>query len=260
MQSSAFVLLLPSPEMKTHRFKLQQNVAAIVAGFFITTLGCLVQASPGVAQIDAVTFAVQPKRVYVPLEEAAMRLRWRIRRDEKRGEIVLRRTRISAQSIRHFVDGTELVSVADLESAGAGVERNSGAGMIIIGNRWRRFKAVIGAKRVEINLAKQQLTAWQGERVVLQTRVSSGRGGRTPTGKFRAGPYKARRHYSSLYDNAPMPWSVQVHGHVFIHGFTSVPNYPASHGCIRVPLTGRNPAKFFYEWVNRGTPIRVVRK
>nr|NIP95410.1 L,D-transpeptidase family protein [Akkermansiaceae bacterium] len=87
-----------------------------------------------------------------------------------------------------------------------------------------------------------------------------GRRGSTPTGSFRAGPYKARRHYSSRYDNAPMPWSVQVTGHIFIHGFTSVPRYPASHGCIRLPLDGGNPARFFYEWIDKGTPIRVIRK
>jgi hypothetical protein len=51
---------------------------------------------------------------------------------------------------------------------------------------------------------------------------------------------------------------VQVNGHVFIHGFTSVPGYPASHGCVRVPLTGGNPARFFYEWVDAGTPVEIL--
>ena len=114
------------------------------------------------------------------------------------------------------------------------------------------------AKRVEINLAVQQLRAWQGDRLVLQSRISSGRYGSTPSGNFEAGPYKARMHRSSKYHNAPMPWSVQINGPVFIHGFTSVPDYPASHGCIRVPLSGSNPARFFYEWVDRGTPVRVL--
>jgi lipoprotein-anchoring transpeptidase ErfK/SrfK len=55
-----------------------------------------------------------------------------------------------------------------------------------------------------------------------------------------------------------MPWSVQINGHIFIHGFSSVPAYPASHGCIRVPLTGPNPARCFYEWIHRGTPVAVI--
>ena len=90
--------------------------------------------------------------------------------------------------------------------------------------------------------------------------VSTARAGkRTPRGMFIP-LFMKRMHYSSLYNNAPMPWSVQFNGHVFIHGFTSVPNYPASHGCIRVPLNEGNPAKFFYEWVLNGTPIKVTQE
>lgn len=113
-----------------------------------------------------------------------------------------------------------------------------------------------GPKRVEIDLTAQKLRAYEGNRLVMQTRISSGRNGCTPRGNFRAG-WKNADHYSSLYNNAPMPWSVQVSGNIFVHGFTEVPNYPASRGCIRVPLTGSNPAKRFFHWVDPGTPIRV---
>jgi hypothetical protein len=34
--------------------------------------------------------------------------------------------------------------------------------------------------------------------------------------------------HSSRYDSAPMPWSVRIRRHVFIHGFRHVPKYPAS--------------------------------
>lgn len=114
-------------------------------------------------------------------------------------------------------------------------------------------------KRVVIDLTKQQLRAYEGNRVVLRTHISSGRTGNTPTGNFRAGPYKSEKHFSSLYHNAPMPWSVQITGHYFIHGYTDVPRYPASKGCVRVPLTGRNPAKRLYKWIDVGTPIRIYR-
>ncbi|MEM7601917.1 MAG: L,D-transpeptidase, partial [Verrucomicrobiota bacterium] len=114
-------------------------------------------------------------------------------------------------------------------------------------------------KRVEIDLTKQQLKAYEGSRVVLKTNISSGRTNNTPTGNFRAGPYKSAEHYSSLYHNAPMPWSVQITGHIFIHGYTEVPPYPASKGCVRVPLTGRNPAKRLFKWIDIGTPIRIYR-
>ncbi len=118
--------------------------------------------------------------------------------------------------------------------------------------------APAGPKRVVVDKTKQELTAYEGERVVMQSRVSTGRPGRrTPSGNFVAGE-KHRMHYSRLFDNAPMPFSVQINGNYFIHGFSSVPNYPASHGCVRVPLTGDNPAKRFFEWVETGTPIEVI--
>jgi L,D-transpeptidase catalytic domain len=115
-----------------------------------------------------------------------------------------------------------------------------------------------GPKRVVVDKTTQELTAYEGDKVVLRTRVSTGRmGRRTPSGKYTAG-VKWRIHYSRLYDNAPMPYSVHVNGNYFIHGFSSVPDRPASHGCIRVPLTGDNPAKRFYEWVETGTPIEIT--
>lgn len=114
-----------------------------------------------------------------------------------------------------------------------------------------------GPKRVEINLTEQTLRAYEGRRLVMQSRISSGRGRITPTGSFTAGPYMAENHYSSLFNNAHMPWSVQVQGNIFIHGFAEVPDYPASKGCIRLPISGNNPARRFYQWVEVGTPIRI---
>ena len=112
-----------------------------------------------------------------------------------------------------------------------------------------------GPKRVVIDKSRQVLRAYEGDRLVLQTRISTGRRGReTPNGRFHARS-KSLMHCSRLYDNAPMPYSVQIAGNYFIHGFSSVPNYPASHGCIRVPI---GPAQQFYNWVDYGTPVDIV--
>ena len=66
--------------------------------------------------------------------------------------------------------------------------------------------------------------------------VSTARPGyRTPTGTFRP-QWLAKMHYSSKYDNAPMPHSVFFHGGYAIHGTTAVGSLgrPASHGCVRL--------------------------
>jgi hypothetical protein len=86
----------------------------------------------------------------------------------------------------------------------------------------------------------------------------TGKGGyRTPAGVFDAGPEYARHRVSRKYDNAPMPYAVQVEGGVFIHGSSSVPRYPASHGCVRMPMWGANAARMFFEWVEPGSEIRI---
>jgi len=112
-----------------------------------------------------------------------------------------------------------------------------------------------GGKSVVIDKGTQTLRAYENGNLVFQSRVSTGRAGReTPNGRFHA-QGKKRMHYSSLYDNAPMPYSVPFSNNYFIHGFSSVPPYPASHGCVRMPLS---TAPVFFNWVTPGTPISVV--
>lgn len=114
-----------------------------------------------------------------------------------------------------------------------------------------------GEKRVEINQTHQVLRAYEGGQLVIESRVSTGRNHWTPNGTYRV-QAKHRMHYSRIYDNAPMPYSVQVHGNYFIHGFTHVPDHPASKGCIRLPMTNGNPAREFFEWVELGTVVVIT--
>lgn len=66
--------------------------------------------------------------------------------------------------------------------------------------------------------------------------VSTGRGRyRTPRGRFR--PTVMRRmHYSSRYNNSPMPHSIFFHRGYAIHGTDQVRSLGrrASHGCVRL--------------------------
>lgn len=61
------------------------------------------------------------------------------------------------------------------------------------------------------------------------------RGKRTPVGSFRPQTL-VRMHYSTLYNNAPMPYSIFFHGNYAIHGTTEVKRLgrPASAGCVRL--------------------------
>lgn len=91
--------------------------------------------------------------------------------------------------------------------------------------------------------------------------VSTGRKGyTTPSGNFQ--PYLLKpMHYSSKYENAPMPHSIFFHGGYAIHATDAVDKLgrPASHGCIR--LSPQN-AKWLYrivkEYGKENTYITVV--
>ncbi|WP_119268488.1 L,D-transpeptidase [Taklimakanibacter deserti] len=76
-------------------------------------------------------------------------------------------------------------------------------------------------------------------------RVSTARRGYwTPRGSFR--PYLLKRmHYSSKYENSPMPHSVFFRGGYAIHGtgYLRSLGRPASHGCIR--LAPGNAARLY---------------
>ena len=65
------------------------------------------------------------------------------------------------------------------------------------------------AKRVEIDKTQQVLRAYDGEWLILESRVSTGRGNSTPNGSYRV-QEKQRMHYSKRYHNAPMPYTTSL--------------------------------------------------
>jgi lipoprotein-anchoring transpeptidase ErfK/SrfK len=67
-------------------------------------------------------------------------------------------------------------------------------------------------------------------------RVSTARQGYiTPPGTYRP-QMMARRWFSRLYYNSPMPYSIFFHGGYAIHGTYEISRLggPASHGCVRL--------------------------
>jgi len=224
----------------------------------VVLLACGLSAQSQPAPLDGVTFAKDDGVLYLPIRELGESLGWPVRWEPAANKAYLKERPISPDSTEKLLDGTVLMAVRDLKEWGGTVRWDKAlqSAKVILDGREIEVRA--GPKRVLVDRTRQRLTAWQGERIVLKTNVSTGRRGhRTPTGNFTAGPYKARMHRSSLYDDAPMPWSVQINGNVFFHGYASVPRYPASHGCIRIPLTGGNPARWLYHWIDSGTPVVI---
>jgi len=208
--------------------------------------------------LDGISFADDPHVLFVPIEEIASALRWEMQLDQESGQISLNGQLLDAAHLRKLTDGTLLVPLDELQRAGATITWSNDGMQALVASDHTKIAIPFANKRVEVDLANQRLRAYQGSRLVLDSAISTGREGKkTPSGEFKAGPVKSRMHRSRLYHNAPMPWSVQVHENIFIHGFRKVPRRPSSHGCIRLPLTGANPAKWFYNWIDLGTPVSI---
>lgn len=119
--------------------------------------------------------------------------------------------------------------------------------------------AVIDISEQEVTVTRSFADGASSE--TYRSPVSTGTAGyETPTGNFRPF-YMSKDHKSSLYDDAPMPWSVFFNGNVAIHGTYSqrALGRPASHGCVRVhPVV----AEMFYKQVlevgKANTTISVV--
>jgi hypothetical protein len=102
---------------------------------------------------------------------------------------------------------------------------------------------------VEGNLSKQLLALIYGKRVYRIYPISSGKPS-TPTvlGHFHV--YTRTPGY--LPDG--MYFSSFFYRGYAIHGYDPAPDYPASHGCMRVPITD---AISIYDWLNYGNVVDV---
>jgi hypothetical protein len=120
------------------------------------------------------------------------------------------------------------------------------------------------ADRVEIDLDKQVLTLYTNWQPALLTTTSTGSGEHfcggvdgcqyaiTPTGHF---------HFYDLIKGwqkgkLGTMWNpYYFNGSDAVHGLASVPTYPASHGCARIPI---HVADYFYTLVHQGESVFVV--
>jgi hypothetical protein len=93
-----------------------------------------------------------------------------------------------------------------------------------------------GDTRVVIDRLTQMGYVYKGDKLVGAATVSTAKQGHiTPLGEWTI--LEKRPFYrSKKYDNAPMPWMERIDDYgVAMHGGPN-PGYPASHGCIRLPM------------------------
>jgi len=142
---------------------------------------------------------------------------------------------------------------------------------------------VSGPPGVTIDLSQQRAYFYKGSELVGVSLISTGTDQHpTPPGDFKI-TQKSKDHESNLYgdykypdgtiaqkdvdtskdpqppgtiyDGADMPYFMRFNGGIGMHG-GYLPGFPASHGCIRMPI---EMARIYYENVEKNTPVRVIR-
>ena len=113
-----------------------------------------------------------------------------------------------------------------------------------------------GPAQIVVDLEGEQLYVYRAGIEIARTRITRGwEKYETPTGVFPI-LEKDADHYSSTYDNAPMPYNLRLTWPgVAIHG-ADVDDISATHGCIGVPLSF---AKKLFENTKKGDKVLITR-
>ena len=108
---------------------------------------------------------------------------------------------------------------------------------------------------VAISINQQRLKIYDANGVFAESPVSTGmRGHSTPMGVFSV-IQKHKLHHSNIYSNAPMPYMQRITwSGVAMHAGV-LPGYPASHGCIRMPIAF---AMKMWTWTRMGARVVVT--
>lgn len=120
---------------------------------------------------------------------------------------------------------------------------------------WAPERSREGPVEIVVGLAEQRAFVFRGGTLIGISSVSSGKAGHeSPIGRFEI-LQKRRHHRSNRYGDAPMPFMQRLNWYgVAFHG-GEVPDRPASHGCIRLPM---GFARALYGVTDLGTFVFVT--
>jgi len=108
---------------------------------------------------------------------------------------------------------------------------------------------------IAISIQKQNLKIYDAKGFFAETPISTGMPGHpTPMGVFSV-IQKHKLHHSNIYSGAPMPYMQRITwSGVAMHAGV-LPGYPASHGCIRMPMAF---AVKMWGWTRMGARVVVA--
>ena len=108
---------------------------------------------------------------------------------------------------------------------------------------------------INVSIEKQRVRVYDTNGLFAESPVSTGmKGHATPMGVFSI-IQKHKMHHSNIYSGAPMPFMQRITwSGVAMHAGV-LPGYPASHGCIRMPMAF---ATKMWNWTKMGARVIVT--
>jgi len=165
-----------------------------------------------------------------------------------------------------FDQDTQYAVVAVEKYAGLARDGSIGPGVqwTLSHFRYKPAKPKAEADRVEIDLDRQVITVFKHWQPILVSTTSTASGEHfcggvdgcqyaiTPAGHYHF--YELHRGWQK--GKLGTMWNpYYFNGGIAVHGLASVPTYPASHGCARIPM---HVADYFYTLVSNGESVYVV--
>ncbi|MBW3652017.1 MAG: L,D-transpeptidase [Actinobacteria bacterium] len=151
-----------------------------------------------------------------------------------------------ARTARAVLAFRKVTGMARTTSASVGVMRAIARGRGAFKIRFPQH-----GRHIEADLSRQVIALIERGRVRRIYPVSSG----APSTPTVRGSFKVYSKTPGTNANG-MVHSAYFTGGYATHGYPSVPVYPASHGCLRVPIPD---ALSLFRWIRIGTPVDVYR-
>ena len=105
--------------------------------------------------------------------------------------------------------------------------------------RGRKHAKPQGPLVIAISIERQTVRVFDANGLFAERPVSTGMSGHsTPMGVFSI-IQKNKFHRSNIYSGAPMPYMQRITWSGVAMHAGALPGYPASHGCIRMPMASR---------------------
>jgi len=108
---------------------------------------------------------------------------------------------------------------------------------------------------IAVSIERQTVKVYDANGLFAESPVSTGmRGHSTPMGVFSI-IQKNKYHRSNIYSGAPMPYMQRITWSGVAMHAGALPGYPASHGCIRMPMSF---AVKMWSWTRMGARVVIT--